>query len=70
MSMAMKFFILYLILFVYSPLGRVVLLLRRKAGVLNVYGCFIAQCFCGVVLTPALGQVRLRRLFDLFRRSV
>ena len=47
------------------PLDPVVLFLQCKADVFIVYGCFIAQYLCGVVLTSVMGWVCLNKLFDL-----
>lgn len=51
----------------FPPLDPVVLFLWCKADVFIVYGCFIAQYLCGVVLTSVMGWVCLDELFDLWR---
>ena len=54
LSTALKFFIFYLILFADLPFNPVVSFPRCKPDVFNVYGCFIAQCLRGVVLTSVM----------------
>lgn len=39
--------------------------LRYKADAFIVHGCFIAHCFCGVVLTTVTGRVCLDKLLGL-----
>lgn len=56
---------LFNICFSPPPLDPVVLFLRRKADVFIVYGCFIAQYLCGVVLTSVMGWVCPDKLSDL-----